>query len=112
MSLQLTGVMETLLITLYIRAKDSSSPSSVLHDTKAAEMVKQLDYDFHKFDSGTMSYYGVLARAKIMDKQVRNYINRYPDCTIVSVPGMKKLLIPIMYITNNRLGMYSYRKGV
>lgn len=107
MSLQLTGVMETLLITLYIRAKDSSSPSSVLHDTKAAEMVKQLDYDFHKFDSGT-----ILARAKIMDEQVRNYINRYPDCTIVSVPGMKKLLIPIMYITNNRLGMYSYRKGV
>ncbi len=85
MSLQLTGVMETLLITLYIRAKDSASPTSVLHDTKAAEMVKQLDYDFHKFDSGIMSYYGVLARAKIMDEQVRNYINRYPDCTIVSV---------------------------
>ena len=27
------------------------------------------------------------------------------------LPGAKKLLIPIMYLTNNRLGIYTYQKN-
>lgn len=85
MSTKLTGVMETLLITLYIRAKDAMSSNPVINDTKAAEMIEKIDYDFRKFDNGMMSYYGVLARVKIMDEQVRKFINTNPDCVIVSV---------------------------
>ncbi|MFR3728212.1 class I SAM-dependent methyltransferase [Lacrimispora sp.] len=85
MSEKLSGVMETLLITLYIRAKDAETSNPVINDKKAAEMVKRIDYDFKKFDSGFMSYYGVLARAKTMDDQTRAFIKKYPDCVIVSV---------------------------
>lgn len=60
MGIQLEGVMETLLITLYIRAKDAMSTNPVINDKKAAEMVQKIDYDFSKFDS-PWSYYGVLA---------------------------------------------------
>lgn len=77
--------METLFITLYIRAKDAMSSNPVINDTKAAEIIQRIDYDFEKFDSGVMSYYGVLARVKIMDAQARKFISENPDCVIVSV---------------------------
>lgn len=85
MSTELGGVMETLLITLYIRAKDAASSHPVINDKKAAEMVRKIDYDFKKFDSGFISYYGVLARAKIMDEQAAAFIKKHPDCVVVSV---------------------------
>ncbi len=85
MGIKLDGVMETLLITLYARAKDAMSETPVINDKKAVEIVKSIDYDFSKFDNGWMSYYGVIARAKTMDKEVRKYINKNPDCVIVSV---------------------------
>ncbi|MFT4107933.1 MAG: class I SAM-dependent methyltransferase [Lacrimispora sp.] len=85
MAVKLDGVMETLLITLYVRAKDAASAAPVLNDQKAAEIAAEIDYDFSKFDSGFMSYYGVLARAKTMDDQARAFIRRHPECTIVSV---------------------------
>jgi O-methyltransferase involved in polyketide biosynthesis len=48
-------------------------------------MVARIDYDFSKFDSGVMSYYGVLARAKMMDDQAKAFISQNPGCVIVSV---------------------------
>lgn len=85
MPVKLDGVMETLLITLYIRAKDAMSGAPVINDQKAAEMVAAIDYDFSKFESGKMSYYGVLARAKMMDDQARAFISQNPECVVVSV---------------------------
>ncbi|QIB70785.1 class I SAM-dependent methyltransferase [Aminipila butyrica] len=85
MQIKLDGVMETLLITLYVRAKDAMSETPVINDKKAVEMVKNIEYDFSKFDNGWMSYYGVLARAKIMDREVKKFIEVNPDCVIVSV---------------------------
>lgn len=85
MSEKLSGVMETLLITLYIRAKDAETSNPVINDKKAAEIVKRIDYDFKKFDSGFMPHYLVLARAKTMDDQTRAFIKKHPDCVIVSV---------------------------
>ena len=68
MKIKLDGVAETLLITLNARAKDYENPKSVLHDKKSFEIASQLDYDFKKFDTAWASYYGVLARAYIMDE--------------------------------------------
>lgn len=85
MSTELGGVMETLLITLYIRAKDAKSRNPVINDQKSAEIIRNIDYDFKKFDNGILSYYGVLARAKIMDRKATEFIKKYPDCVVVSV---------------------------
>lgn len=85
MAIKLDGVMETLLITLYARAKDAKSSHPVINDQKAVEMLERIDYDFQKFERGKMSYYGVLARAKTMDDQVKKFIAENPDCVIISV---------------------------
>ena len=85
MKIKLDGVAETLLITLNARAKDYENPKSVLHDKKSFEIASQLDYDFKKFATAWASYYGILARAYIMDEEVKKFIEKYPDCVIVSI---------------------------
>ena len=85
MKIKLDGVAETLLITLNARAKDYENPKSVLLDKKSFEIASQLDYDFKKFDTAWASYYGILARAYIMDEEVKKFIEKYPDCVIVSI---------------------------
>ncbi|KXL54134.1 hypothetical protein CLNEO_02310 [Anaerotignum neopropionicum] len=39
MPIKLDGVMETLLITLYVRAKDAMRTNPVIHDKKAIEII-------------------------------------------------------------------------
>ena len=42
----LSGVAETLLITLYLRATESQRPDALIKDDKAAALVTQMSYDF------------------------------------------------------------------
>jgi len=46
-----------------------------LEDKKSEEIMSMIDYDFSKFKSGWFSYYGILARAKTMDDQVKKFIS-------------------------------------
>ena len=85
MKIKLEGVAETLLTTLYVRAKDAAAPKSVLHDTKSAEIAAMLDYDFAQFKHAWASYYGVLARAKTIDAQIRKFLAAHPGSVVVSV---------------------------
>ena len=85
MDTKFKNVSETLLITLNARGKDADSPNSVLNDKKSAEIMSKIDYDFRKFDKGWMSYYGILARAKTMDQEIKKFMDKYPDCVIVSI---------------------------
>jgi hypothetical protein len=43
-----TGMEQTMLTTLYLRAWESRSKDSILRDHVAAELVDRLDYDFSK----------------------------------------------------------------
>ena len=49
-----------------------------LNDQKAAEIISRMDYDFSAFDRVWMSYYGVLARAKLMDREVKRFMADNP----------------------------------
>jgi O-methyltransferase involved in polyketide biosynthesis len=42
----LSGVAETLLITLYLRAVESQRPDALIKDDKAVALVTRLSYDF------------------------------------------------------------------
>jgi O-methyltransferase involved in polyketide biosynthesis len=42
----LSGVAETLLITLYLRAMESQRPDALIKDEKAVALVTQMSYDF------------------------------------------------------------------
>lgn len=85
MKVKLDGVAETLLITLYVRAKDAMSENSILNDQKSLEIMREIDYDFSKFDNSKASFFGTLARACVMDREIKNFINRNPRANIVYI---------------------------
>ena len=85
MKIKLEGVMETMLITLDARARDYRSEKSILKDKKSAEMVDMIDYDFGSFSNEKVNLLGIIARAKVMDDEVKKFIDKYPDCHIVSL---------------------------
>jgi O-methyltransferase involved in polyketide biosynthesis len=45
-AVDLTGVPETLLWTLYHRAEEARRPDAVLRDPLAVELVERIDYPF------------------------------------------------------------------
>jgi O-methyltransferase involved in polyketide biosynthesis len=66
MKLDLSGVEETLLVPLWGRAKFSRENPSILSDTKAIELVEQLDYDFARLDK-SLGVLGNLMHASFVD---------------------------------------------
>ena len=47
---KVTGVPETMVQTLYARAKETKKQNAKIKDEIAAEIVEKLDYDFSKAD--------------------------------------------------------------
>lgn len=84
-SINLAGVPETLLIPLYCKAKASKEENPKINDQKAIEIVDSLDYDFSKFDNSKMSYYGIIARTIIFDRELKQFISGNPSAIIVSI---------------------------
>ncbi|TEA10853.1 Tetracenomycin polyketide synthesis O-methyltransferase TcmP [Colletotrichum sidae] len=81
-TVDLTGAEETLLITLFHRAKDAESPSPVLNDRYALEAVariRALGYDFSRTEAGRASNAVTVAtRARIIDICTERFLERHP----------------------------------
>ena len=45
----LSGVSETALMTLLVRAKEARRPDSIIDDPVAIKLVDEIDYDWAKF---------------------------------------------------------------
>ena len=70
--IKLSGVPETMLQTIYARAKESGGRGPI-HDTKvpvpkAEEIVGKLDYDFTLAEKDTAMHSGVIARTIVLDR--------------------------------------------
>lgn len=85
MKVHIDGVAETLLITLYIRGNDAKRANPILNDYRSFEIMQQIDYDFDKFKNSDASYFGTLARIRVMDRKVREFIEQHPKCNILSI---------------------------
>jgi hypothetical protein len=66
---ELTGVAETLTITLYARAIETQCPEPILSDPQAVAIAQQLNYDFSKYEKGWISQLGCVIRARAYDGQ-------------------------------------------
>ncbi|WP_414544554.1 class I SAM-dependent methyltransferase [Nostoc sp. CCY0012] len=82
---KITGVAETLMITLYARYLETNRDDGVIKDEKAVEIVETIDYDFTKFTSGWASLLGSAIRAKSFDQAVINFIKNHPNAVIVNL---------------------------
>ena len=81
---KLSGVPETMLQTVYARAKESRTRGAI-HDAKAEELVARLDYDFSLADRDVAMHSGVIARTIVLDRLVAEWLTERPGGVVVNI---------------------------
>lgn len=82
--IKLSGVPETMLQTVYARAKESRG-RGVIHDAKAEEIIEKLDYDFSLADKDTAMHSGVTARTIVLDQLTKEWLAKHPGAVVVNI---------------------------
>lgn len=80
----LTGISETLLITVYMRSLETKSLKGIIKDDKSVEIVERINYDFSKYNS-PVNQALVAIRTEIIDELVSKFIDRHPESTVVNL---------------------------
>lgn len=84
-TVDLTGVAETMLQTMYARAVYSQKPGHKFYDEKAIEIAKAMNYDFSKANKDALMSSGVLARTILLDGMVKQFVDENPNGTVVNI---------------------------
>ncbi len=79
----LTGVSETALLTLSVRATEARRPDSVIDDPMAIKLVDSIDFDFGKF--GFTRRQDMALRALTFDRYTHRYLVDHPSATVVAL---------------------------
>ena len=83
-TITLSGVPETMLQTVYARAKESRGRGAI-RDLKAEEIIGRLDYDFSLADKDAAMHSGVIARTIVLDRLVGEYLAAHPGATVMNL---------------------------
>ena len=78
-------VAETLLIPLYMRAKESRRDNPILYDKAAERLADSLEYDYSQFDGAKLSEVGCVVRGWYFDRAVRRFIEAHSRPVVVNV---------------------------
>jgi O-methyltransferase involved in polyketide biosynthesis len=84
----LSGVSETLLITLYLRAMESKRPDALIKDENAVRLVAQMDYDFNLIRQIPLSDANklvIILRSQEFDCEVRDFLTRHMNAVVVHI---------------------------
>ena len=83
--IELGDVQETLLLPLYLRARESKRPDRILCDPLAEEIIQSIDYDFAPCDQAWRLQLDVAIRTEILDEQAERFIQQHPNAIIVNL---------------------------
>ena len=84
----LSGVTETLLIVLAIRAFESQRPDALIKDERAEVLVRQMDQDFLRGKLAKIEDYSQVAtilRSREFDRHARDFLARHPEAVVVHI---------------------------
>jgi O-methyltransferase involved in polyketide biosynthesis len=84
----LSGVSETLLVTLYLRATETQRPDALIKDEKAVELVARLGYDFERVRRIPMNDANrlvIILRNRQIDRYAQDFLARHPDAVVVHI---------------------------
>jgi O-methyltransferase involved in polyketide biosynthesis len=82
-TVKLTGVPETLLWPLYGRASEATRSDGLLRDAGALRLMASIDYPFEERFGRPSQVFAL--RARCFDKQIGEFLARYPDALVVSL---------------------------
>lgn len=83
-TITLSGVPETMLQTVYARAKESSGRGAI-RDRKAEETIGGLQYDFSLADRDKAMHSGVIARTIVLDRLTKAWLVSHPGAVVVNI---------------------------
>jgi O-methyltransferase involved in polyketide biosynthesis len=84
----LSGVSETLLVTLYLRAMESQRPDALIKDEKAVALVNRMSYDFARVKQIPLREANkvvLILRNREFDRYARDFLARRPEAVVVHV---------------------------
>ena len=84
----LSGVAETSLIALYIRALESQRPGGLIKDEKAVALVAQNSDEFariRRFPMSKMNIAATIRRSQQFDHHVMDFLARHLDAVVVHI---------------------------
>jgi O-methyltransferase involved in polyketide biosynthesis len=90
--IRLTGMAESLLVTLYLRAMESQRPDALLKDDKDVMLVKHVSdhgqYDFNRIrllHLGEINKLVIILRNRKFDHSTRNFLQQHPNGVVVHI---------------------------
>ena len=84
----LSGVSETLLITLYIRAMESQRSDALVKDERAEVLIRQLDQESLQKTlalTDDFSRVAVILKGREFDRFTQDFLVRHPDAVVVHI---------------------------
>ena len=84
-TVDLTGIPETMLQTVYARAVETKKNRGILNDKKSVDIVSKLDYDFSNAKKDSAMQIGTIARTIVLDKLVKNFIDKNPNACVINI---------------------------
>ena len=84
----LSGVAETLLITLYIRATESQRSDALIKDVRAEALVRQLDQETLRKTlalTDDFSRVAVILKGREFDRFTQDFLSHHPDAVVVHI---------------------------
>jgi methyltransferase (TIGR00027 family) len=84
----LSGVAETLLITLYIRATESQRPDALIKDERAEALIHQFDQETLRKTLALTEDTGrvvMILKSRDFDRFVQDFLRRHPDAVVVHI---------------------------
>jgi O-methyltransferase involved in polyketide biosynthesis len=79
----LTGVSETALLTLQVRANEARRPDSIIEDPMAILLMDSIDFEWAKF--GMSRRQDMAVRALAFDTETHRYLADHPRATVVAL---------------------------
>lgn len=79
----LSGISETALMTLKVRATEARRPDALIEDPMAIRLADSIDFDFAKF--GPSRRQDMAVRALAFDRETRRYLGHHPQATVVAL---------------------------
>ena len=88
----LIGVVEALLVTLYLRAMESRRPDALIKDKKAEVLIKKINdaglYDFSRIKSLHLSEANklvIILRNREFDRYAWDFLTSHPNAVVVHI---------------------------
>ncbi len=83
--IDLSGISETLLISLYCRAVESQRPDALIRDRRAIELMGRIDYDFSQVKFSAPDLLFTIMRVREFDRRTQAFLYAHPDGIVVSI---------------------------